>query len=103
MGDGNFVRDIFLNDPENLSILLNTIDYLTDDIGLVSIRSKSFLPDPLKPVSETTRATTKDAIIGIPPLIVLAIGLLYWRRTVKRRKNVSCQSCGRQRTLHARI
>jgi len=86
MGDGNFVRDIFLNDPENLSIFLNTVDYLTDDIGLVSIRSKSFLPEPLKPVSDATRATTKDAIIGIPPLIVLAVGLIYWRRMVKRRK-----------------
>ncbi len=86
MGNGNFVRDIFLSNPENLSIFLNTVDYLTDDLGLVSIRSKSFLPDPLKPVSDSTRTATKDIIIGFPPLIVLAFGLTYWRRTVNRRK-----------------
>jgi gliding-associated putative ABC transporter substrate-binding component GldG len=87
MGSGNFVRDIFLNDPENLSILLNTVDYLTDDIGLVSIRSKSFLPEPLKPVSEGTRTATKYAITGFPPLIMLTVGLIYWRKTVKRRQS----------------
>lgn len=86
MGDGNFIRDIFLSNPENLSIFLNTVDYLTDDLGLVSIRSKSFLPDPLKPVSDATRAAAKDTIIGFPPLIVLAFGLMYWRKTVNRRK-----------------
>lgn len=85
IGDGNFVRDVFLNDPENLSILLNTVDYLTDDLGLVSIRSKSFLPDPLNPVSNATRVMTKDTIVALPPLLVLAFGLICWRRTVKRR------------------
>ncbi|MFZ1082099.1 MAG: Gldg family protein [Candidatus Kryptoniota bacterium] len=85
IGDGNFVRDVFLSNPENLSILLNTVDYLTDDIGLVSIRAKSFLPDPLKPVSDTTRVSAKDTIIALPPLLVLAFGLIYWRRTVNRR------------------
>ncbi len=86
IGNGNFVEDAFLSNPENLSIFLNTVDYLTDDLGLVSIRSKSFLPPPLKPVSETTRAATKDLIVIFPPLLVLAIGLSYWRKTVKRRK-----------------
>ncbi len=85
IGDGNFVRDIFLSNPENLSIFLNTVDYLTDDIGLVSIRAKSFLPDPLKPVSDSARVSTKDTMIALPPLLVLAFGLIYWRRTVNRR------------------
>ncbi len=86
IGDGNFIRDPFLSNPENLSIFLNTVDYLTDDLGLVSIRSKSFLPPPLKPVSEGTRTTTKDLIVVLPPLLVLAVGLVYWRKTVNRRK-----------------
>ena len=86
MGDGNFVRDMFLSNPENLSMFLNTVDYLTDNIGLISIRSKSFLPTPLKPVTEGTRETTKDMIVVLPPLIVLAFGLFYWRRTGRRRK-----------------
>ncbi len=85
IGNGDFVQDAFLSNPENLSIFLNTVDYLTDDLGLVSIRSKTFLPPPLRPVSETTRAATKDLIMVFPPLLVLAIGLSYWRRTVKRR------------------
>ncbi len=87
IGNGNFVQDAFLSNPENLSIFLNTVDYLTDDIGLVSIRAKSFLPPPLKPVSNTTRIATKDLIVAFPPLLVLAVGLLYWRRTIKRRRN----------------
>ncbi|HEY9165048.1 MAG TPA: GldG family protein [Candidatus Kryptonia bacterium] len=86
MGNGNFIRDVFLSNPENLSVFLNTADYLADDLGLVSIRSKSFLPPPLKPVSEGARATTKDSIIAIPPLLVLVLGLVYWRRSVNRRK-----------------
>lgn len=87
MGNGEFVQDAFLSNPENLSIFLNIVDYLTDDLGLVSIRSKSFLPPPLKPVSETTRVVTKDLIVIFPPLLVLAVGLLYWKKTVKRRKS----------------
>ncbi len=86
MGNGDFIQDAFLRNPDNLSIFLNTVDYLTDNIGLVSIRSKTFLPPPLKPVSETMRAFTKNFIIIFPPLLILAIGLLYWRRTVRRRK-----------------
>ncbi len=85
IGSGDFVQDAFMSNPENLSIVLNTVDYLTDDIGLVAIRSKTFLPPPLEPVSEAVRITTKDLIIALPPLMVLAIGLLYWRRTVRRR------------------
>ncbi len=87
MGNGDFMQDAFLSNPENLSIFLNIADYLTDDLGLVSIRSKTFLPPPLEPVSETTRVVTKDLIAAFPPLLVLAIGLLYWRKTVRRRKN----------------
>lgn len=86
MGCGNFVQDAFLNNPDNLSVFLNSVDYLTDNLGLISIRSKSFIPPPLKPVSAGTRATTKDMIVVLPPLIVLAFGLLYWRRTGRRRK-----------------
>lgn len=86
LGNGNFVRDMFLSNPENLSLFLNTVDYLTDDLGLISIRSKSFLPGPLKPVSDADRAVTKDMIVGLPPLLILAIGLIYWRKTVSRRR-----------------
>ncbi len=86
IGNGNFIRDEFLSNPENLSIFLNTVDYLTDNMGLISIRSKSFLPPPLKPVSEGTRSLVKDSIIGFPPILILALGLVYWRRTVNRRK-----------------
>ena len=86
MGNGNFVKDMFLSNPENLSLFLNIVDYLTDDLGLISIRSKLFLPGPLKPVSEAGRATTKDMIVGLPPLFILGFGLIYWRKTVNRRK-----------------
>jgi gliding-associated putative ABC transporter substrate-binding component GldG len=86
IGNGNFVRDMFLSNPENLSLFLNIVDYLSDDYGLISIRSKSFLPGPLKPVSDADRAMTKDLIVALPPLFVLGIGLIYWRRTYTRRK-----------------
>ena len=86
MGNGNFVRDMFLSNPENLSLFLNIVDYLTDDLGLISIRSKTFLPGPLKPVSDSSRVTTKYVIVGLPPLLILGFGLIYWRRTVNRRK-----------------
>ncbi len=87
VGNGDFIQDAFLRNPDNLSIFLNAVDYLTDNIGLVSIRSKTFLPPPLKPVSETVRAATKDFIVIFPPLLILAIGLFYWRKTAKRRKD----------------
>lgn len=87
LGNGAFIEDAFLQNPDNLSIFLNTVDYLTDNIGLISIRSKSFVPPPLKPVSLATKTATKDFIMVFPPLLVLAIGLIYWRKTVKRRKH----------------
>jgi len=86
MGNGNFARDAFLSNPENLSVFLNIVDYLSDDIGLVSIRAKTFLPPPLDPVSDSVRNFTKYSIVGFPPFLVLAVGLIYWRKSVKRRR-----------------
>ncbi len=86
IGDGNFIRDTYLGNPENLSFFLNTVDYLTDDLGLISIRSKSFLPSPLKPVSDTSRSVIKYFLILFPPLTIVASGLGYWRKIVNRRR-----------------
>lgn len=86
VGDGNFIRDAYLSNPENLSFFLNTVDYLTDDLGLISIRSKSFLPSPLKPVSEASRSTIKYILILFPPVVIVATGLGYWKKTVNRRR-----------------
>ncbi len=89
IGDGDFVQDGYAGgNKDNLIFASNLIDWLADDIGLASIRSRESGEKPLDEVSEGTRAMVKWGNMLVPPIVVILIGIARWRWRVGMRKRL---------------
>lgn len=77
VGNMEFATDRYLgNAPENATFALNAVDWLTQDLALVSIRSRDRTPPRLLFSSPGMAQSIKYAnIVGLPVLIAL-VGLL---------------------------
>jgi ABC-type uncharacterized transport system involved in gliding motility auxiliary subunit/ABC-type transport system involved in multi-copper enzyme maturation permease subunit len=88
VGNGEFARDGWIrNAQENLTFVLNGVDWLVQDEELISIRSKNRTPPSLVFESATTRDFVKYSnVAGIPLLIVIAgvVTMLRRKRSMKR-------------------
>ena len=92
VGDGDFAQDGFSGgNKDNIVFATNLIDYLADDIGLASIRSRDTAPKPLDEVSESTRGMVKYATLFLPPFLMIGIGVVRWRWRASVRKKVESQ------------
>jgi ABC-type uncharacterized transport system involved in gliding motility auxiliary subunit len=92
VGDGDFARDQFMGgSKDNLSFLANMVDYLVDDAGLITIRSKEASFAPLDVVSDGTKKAVKYANLVVPPLLVLLYGIVRWRMRKSRKKALEMQ------------
>ncbi len=89
IGDGDFIQDAYSgNNKDNLIFASNLIDWLADDIGLASIRSRETGAKPLDEVSEGTKAMVKYGNLLVPPILVVLIGVVRWRWRVTMRKRL---------------
>lgn len=80
LGDANLINDQYLVPGlDNLTMVLNVIDWLAQDESLISIRSRAAASRPLGEVSDVTRNTVKYTNLLIPPLLVIGYGLIRWR------------------------
>jgi len=86
VGDGDFMRDQYLGNRDNLTLFANMIDYLADDAGLIGIRSKDISMPPLEQVSDGAKRTIKYATMAVPPLLIIGYGLVRWRLRRARRR-----------------
>lgn len=60
VSDSDFIQDFFVRShPDNLIFALNSIDYLLNDISLISIRSKTIQERPLKDISPASKKAIK--------------------------------------------
>ena len=92
VGDGDFARDQFMGGSrDNLTFFANMVDYLVDDAGLITIRSKDATLPPLEQVSDGTKKFVKYANLVFPPLLVLAYGAIRWRMRKARKKALEQQ------------
>ncbi len=89
VGDADFIKDDYSRDPNQLAFMLNTIDWLSDDTGLISIRSHGTVNRPLKEVSEDMRRLIKAGNLFAPALIVLIVGLVSWQARRRNRERAS--------------
>jgi len=92
IGDGDFMKDDYLASRDNLNFFANVVDYLADDAGLISIRSKNISQPPLEQVSDGTKRLLKYTNLVLPPLVIVAYGLFRWRRRVSLKKALEDQS-----------
>ncbi|HTK81290.1 MAG TPA: Gldg family protein [Bacteroidota bacterium] len=89
IGDGDFPQDqLSGGNRDNFLLASNIVDYLADDIGLASIRSRDSDVKPLDEVSENTRAWVKGINLAAPPLLVLLVGMVRWRWRATQRKQL---------------
>lgn len=92
VGDGDFARDQFMGgSKDNPAFLANMVDYLVDDAGLITIRSKDASFAPLDVVSDSTKKAVKYANLVVPPLLVLLYGIVRWRMRKARKKALEMQ------------
>jgi ABC-type uncharacterized transport system involved in gliding motility auxiliary subunit len=91
LGNGELATDQWVrNAPQNVTFVLNTVDWLVQDEGLIGIRSKDRSPPPLVFESAALRDFVRYGnVYGLPLLIVVAaIVRLLNRRQAKRQKYV---------------
>ena len=76
--------------PDNVNLLVNTIDWVSDRTGLIELRTKGTAYRPLRELGDGRRLTIKLMNLLLPILLVLGYGLLrwQWRRRQRRRRSV---------------
>ena len=78
-GDSDFIKNQFFSSRDNADIFLNSVNYLSDDFDLISIRPKFA---PIRELVVTTRE--RDFIQWsswlLPPALMVVISLLVWWR-----------------------
>lgn len=80
VGDGDFMKDEMAGSRGNATFFSNIVDYLADDAGLITIRSKNLAQPPLDVVEDGTKQAVKVTNLLLPPLLVVGYGLFRWRR-----------------------
>ncbi len=95
VGDGDFMKDEYLGSRANLTFFANIVDYLADDAGLITIRSKDVTEPPLEQLSDGTRRLVKYGNLILPPVLVVLYGLVRWRRRVATKKLMEAQIAGK--------
>src|SRR5690606_24977128 len=82
IGDGDFA----INGPpqqqrrlqaDNVNLVSNAIDWLSDDTGLIELRTKGAIFRPIRELDDTTKSIIKYSNFLLP--IVLAIGYGIYR------------------------
>jgi len=91
VGDGDFIvngtgqRKQQL--PEgNINLLVNSIDYLAGDTGLISLRTQRVSSRPLMQIAPTTKTLLKYVNVLLPIVLVVGYGLFRYRRNQTRRQ-----------------
>ncbi|HZY82447.1 MAG TPA: GldG family protein [Cyclobacteriaceae bacterium] len=71
--------------PDNVNILSNAVDWLTDDTGLIELRTKGTSARPIDEMEESSRTILKYTNFLLPLVLVLIYGLIRFQRNRMRR------------------
>lgn len=90
-GDGDFVingsgQQLQRLPDDNISLMVNSIDWLADDTGLISLRTKGVTNRPLALIEDGTKAFLKYLNIFLPILLVLGYGFYRYQQNQNRRR-----------------
>ena len=77
-GNASFIMDDFAN-QNNATFFANVVDWMAQEKGLIEIRSKNIAARQLKEVSDGSKGTIKFIAVLLPPILVILIGILFWR------------------------
>jgi hypothetical protein len=80
-GDGDFpVSGQQRVQPDNVNLLSNAIDWLTDDTGLIELRTKGVSSRPIREMEDATKTIIKYVNFGLPLLLVMVYGVVRFQR-----------------------
>jgi len=86
IGSGSFITDDFGRNQSAFVFLMNLADWLTQDEGLIAIRSRGATVRTLEPVTDSSKTLIKYLNIVGMPLLVILFGLFRWQYRRRRRK-----------------
>jgi gliding-associated putative ABC transporter substrate-binding component GldG len=72
--------------PDNVSLFVNSIDWLSDDTGLISLRTKGITYRPLDQISDGKKAFLKWMNFLLPIFIIIIYGIV--RAQINRNKRI---------------
>lgn len=76
--------------PDNVNLLSNSIDWLSDDTGLISLRTKGVTSRPIDELEDSTKTILKYTNFLLPLLLVILYGVIRMQRNrIKRFKRMS--------------
>jgi gliding-associated putative ABC transporter substrate-binding component GldG len=70
---------------DNVSLLVNSIDWLSDDTGLIALRTKGATSRPITPLEDSTKALLKYGNFLLPILLAIGYGIYRSQRNKMRR------------------
>jgi gliding-associated putative ABC transporter substrate-binding component GldG len=88
VGNGNFITDDNRRNEAGFALLLNMVDWLSQDKGLIAIRSRQVGGGVLKETSDGTKKLVKYINMFAMPIIVIVFGVIRWqfKRSLRRRE-----------------
>jgi len=93
-GDGDFATNGKGNNAkrlgeDNISLMANAVDWLSDDTGLIELRTKGITSRPLNVnISESTKIILKYANFLMPIILIILYGVIRFQRKRKIRKQI---------------
>jgi gliding-associated putative ABC transporter substrate-binding component GldG len=72
--------------PDNINLLVNSVDYLSDDTGLIDLRTKGITSRPIEELQDSTRALLKWMNFLLPIILIILYGL--FRMQINRNKRI---------------
>jgi len=72
---------------DNVNLMVNSIDWLSDDTGLITLRTKGITSRPIKDLEDSKRAFLKWMNFLLPILLVLIYGFVRFQ--IKRNQRVT--------------
>ena len=84
-GEGQMARQV---PPDHLNLLVNSIDWLSDDTGLIDLRSKEVASRPIDQMDDGKKAFLKYLNFLLPLLLIVGIGIFRYqsRRNLRIRR-----------------
>ena len=92
IGDGGFIdngtgQNQHRLPSDNINLMVNSVDYMADDTGLMALRTKASTNRPLEIVEDSTKTILKYFNVFFPIVIVLGYGFYrYEKRKSQRRR-----------------
>ncbi len=87
IGDGDFALSSQQQrrPPDNINLLSNAIDWLSDDTGLIALRTKGVTSRPIDELEDSTKTILKYTNFLVPVLLAIAYGLIRMQRNRMKR------------------